>query len=59
VTAETPCGLLLDWFNNHLLVTELFASAMEGGVCTLKMDGLGNVMMGLADLKMVRQVCIK
>jgi hypothetical protein len=26
---------------------------------TLKMDGMEKVMMGMTDLKMVRQVCIK
>ncbi|MDO8286785.1 MAG: ATPase, T2SS/T4P/T4SS family [Rhodoferax sp.] len=40
-------------------VAELFASAVEGGMRTLKMDGMEKVMMGLTDLKMVRQVCIK
>jgi type II secretory ATPase GspE/PulE/Tfp pilus assembly ATPase PilB-like protein len=40
-------------------VAELFAAAVEGGMRTLKMDGLEKVMMGLTDLKMVRQVCIK
>ena len=40
-------------------VAELFASAVEGGMRTLKMDGLEKIMMGLTDLKMVRQVCIK
>lgn len=40
-------------------VAELFASAVEGGMRTLKMDGMEKVMMGMTDLKMVRQVCIK
>jgi type II secretory ATPase GspE/PulE/Tfp pilus assembly ATPase PilB-like protein len=40
-------------------VAELFASAVEGGMRTLKMDGMEKIMMGLTDLKMVRQVCIK
>jgi type II secretory ATPase GspE/PulE/Tfp pilus assembly ATPase PilB-like protein len=40
-------------------VAELFAQAVEGGMRTLKMDGMEKVMMGLTDLKMVRQVCIK
>jgi type II secretory ATPase GspE/PulE/Tfp pilus assembly ATPase PilB-like protein len=40
-------------------VSELFASAVEGGMRTLKMDGMEKVMMGLTDLKMVRSVCIK
>ena len=40
-------------------VAEVFAAAVEGGMRTLKMDGMEKVMMGLTDLKMVRQVCIK
>ena len=40
-------------------VSELFASALESGMRTLKMDGMEKVMMGLTDLKQVRSVCIK
>jgi type II secretory ATPase GspE/PulE/Tfp pilus assembly ATPase PilB-like protein len=40
-------------------VAQVFAAAVEGGMRTLKMDGLEKVMMGLTDLKMVRSVCIK
>ena len=40
-------------------VAELFAASIEAGMRTLKMDGMEKVMMGLTDLKMVRQVCIK
>ena len=40
-------------------VAEIFAAAVEGGMRTLKMDGMEKVMMGLTDIKMVRQVCIK
>jgi len=40
-------------------VSEIFAAAVEGGMRTLKMDGMEKVMMGMTDLKMVRQVCIK
>ena len=40
-------------------VAELFAMAVEGGMRTLKMDGMEKIMMGLTDLKMVRSVCIK
>jgi type II secretory ATPase GspE/PulE/Tfp pilus assembly ATPase PilB-like protein len=40
-------------------VAELFAQCVEGGMRTLKMDGMEKIMMGLTDLKMVRQVCIK
>jgi len=40
-------------------VAELFSCAVEGGMRTLKMDGMEKVLMGMTDLKMVRQVCIK
>jgi type II secretory ATPase GspE/PulE/Tfp pilus assembly ATPase PilB-like protein len=40
-------------------VAEVFAASVEGGMRTLKMDGMEKVLMGLTDLKMVRSVCIK
>lgn len=40
-------------------VAELFAAALNGGMHTLKMDGMEKVLMGMTDLKMVRSVCIK
>ncbi len=40
-------------------VAELFASAVSGGMHTLKMDGMEKVLIGLTDLKMGRSVCIK
>ena len=40
-------------------VAAIFAAAVEGGMRTLKMDGMEKIMMGLTDIKMVRQVCIK
>ncbi len=40
-------------------VAEIFAAAVEGGMRTLKMDGLEKIMLGLTDIKMVRSVCIK
>ncbi len=40
-------------------VAELFVQAVEGGMRTLKMDGMEKILMGLTDIKMVRQVCIK
>nr|MDP2191743.1 ATPase, T2SS/T4P/T4SS family [Rhodoferax sp.] len=43
----------------HAHLTELFAAAVEGGMHTLKMDGMEKVVMGLTDIKMVRAVCIK
>jgi type II secretory ATPase GspE/PulE/Tfp pilus assembly ATPase PilB-like protein len=40
-------------------VAEIFSASVEGGMRTLKMDGMEKIMMGLTDLKMVRSVCIK
>ncbi|MES2414311.1 MAG: ATPase, T2SS/T4P/T4SS family [Pseudomonadota bacterium] len=40
-------------------VAELFSAAVNGGMRTLKMDGMEKVLMGMTDLKMVRSVCIK
>jgi len=40
-------------------VAEIFVAAVEGGMRTLKMDGMEKIMMGLTDLKQVRSVCIK
>lgn len=43
----------------HARVAELFAACVEGGMRTLKMDGMEKVLMGLTDMKQVRSVCIK
>jgi type II secretory ATPase GspE/PulE/Tfp pilus assembly ATPase PilB-like protein len=40
-------------------VAEIFSAAVESGMRTLKMDGMEKIMLGLTDIKMVRQVCIK
>lgn len=40
-------------------VAEIFSAAVEGGMRTLKMDGMEKVLMGMTDLKQVRSVCIK
>lgn len=40
-------------------VTDLFVACVEGGMRSLKMDGMEKVLMGLTDLKQVRAVCIK
>lgn len=40
-------------------VAELFTACVEGGMRSLKMDGMEKVLMGLTDLKQVRSVCIK
>lgn len=40
-------------------VAEIFAACVEGGMRTLKMDGMEKIMMGMTDLKQVRSVCIK
>ncbi len=43
----------------HARVTTLLAAALEDGMRTLKMDGIEKVLMGLTDMRSVRQVCIK
>jgi type II secretory ATPase GspE/PulE/Tfp pilus assembly ATPase PilB-like protein len=43
----------------HARVAELFASALNEGMRTLKMDGIEKVMSGITDLKQIRSVCIK
>jgi type II secretory ATPase GspE/PulE/Tfp pilus assembly ATPase PilB-like protein len=40
-------------------VVQIFASAVSGGMHTLKMDGMTKVLQGLTDMKQVRSVCIK
>jgi type II secretory ATPase GspE/PulE/Tfp pilus assembly ATPase PilB-like protein len=40
-------------------VSQVFSAAVEGGMRTLKMDGMEKVLMGLTDMKIVRSVCIK
>lgn len=40
-------------------VAELFTACVEGGMRSLKMDGMEKVLMGLTDMKQVRAVCIK
>ena len=40
-------------------VAELFATALNEGVRTLKMDGIEKVLSGITDIKQVRSVCIK
>ena len=56
MVADDPVKKLIQ---ERARVAELFAAAVEGGMRTLKMDGMEKVMMGMTDLKMVRQVCIK
>jgi type II secretory ATPase GspE/PulE/Tfp pilus assembly ATPase PilB-like protein len=43
----------------HSRVAQLLTAALEDGMLTLKMDGIEKVLLGLTDMKMVRQVCIK
>ncbi len=43
----------------HARVAELLAEALEGGMRTLKMDGMEKVLLGETDMKQVRAVCIK
>jgi type II secretory ATPase GspE/PulE/Tfp pilus assembly ATPase PilB-like protein len=40
-------------------VAQLFTACLEGGMRSLKMDGMEKVLMGLTDLKQVRTVCVK
>ena len=43
----------------HARVAEMFATALEDGMRTLKQDGIEKVLMGITDMKQVRAVCIK
>ena len=54
--ADEPAKKLIQ---ERARVAELFSSAVNSGMRTLKMDGMEKVLMGLTDLKMVRSVCIK
>ena len=43
----------------HARVAELFATAINEGMRTLKMDGIEKILSGITDIKQVRSVCIK
>ncbi len=43
----------------HARVAELFATALNEGMHTLRMDGIEKVLAGITDIKQVRSVCIK
>jgi type II secretory ATPase GspE/PulE/Tfp pilus assembly ATPase PilB-like protein len=43
----------------HSRVAEMFATAIEDGMRTLKQDGIEKVLQGITDIKQVRAVCIK
>jgi type II secretory ATPase GspE/PulE/Tfp pilus assembly ATPase PilB-like protein len=43
----------------HARVAEMFATALEGGMRTLKQDGIEKVLQGITDMKQIRSVCIK
>ena len=43
----------------HARVAEMFATALEDGMRTLKQDGIEKVLQGITDMKQVRSVCIK
>jgi len=43
----------------HARVTEMFATALEDGMRTLKQDGIEKVLQGITDIQQVRAVCIK
>ncbi len=43
----------------HARVAQMFATALEEGMRTLKQDGIEKVMQGITDIHQVRAVCIK
>jgi type II secretory ATPase GspE/PulE/Tfp pilus assembly ATPase PilB-like protein len=43
----------------HARVAEMFATALEHGMRTLKQDGMEKVLLGVTDMVQVRAVCIK
>jgi type II secretory ATPase GspE/PulE/Tfp pilus assembly ATPase PilB-like protein len=43
----------------HARVAEMFATALEEGMRTLKQDGIEKVLQGITDIQQVRAVCIK
>ena len=43
----------------HARVAEMFATAVEEGMRTLKQDGIEKVLTGVTDIHQVRSVCIK
>ena len=43
----------------HARVSQMFATALEEGMRTLKQDGIEKVLQGITDIKQVRAVCIK
>jgi len=43
----------------HARVAQMFATAIEDGMRTLKQDGIEKVLQGITDIKQVRAVCIK
>jgi type II secretory ATPase GspE/PulE/Tfp pilus assembly ATPase PilB-like protein len=43
----------------HARVAEMFATALEDGMRTLKQDGIEKVLAGITDIQQVRSVCIK
>lgn len=43
----------------HARVAEMFATALNDGMRTLKQDGIEKVLQGITDMKQVRAVCLK
>jgi type II secretory ATPase GspE/PulE/Tfp pilus assembly ATPase PilB-like protein len=43
----------------HARVAQMFATALEDGMRTLKQDGIEKVLQGITDIQQVRAVCIK
>ena len=42
-----------------IVLAEMFATALNEGMRTLKQDGMEKVLLGLTDMHQVRAVCIK
>ena len=51
--------LLKKQIQEHARVAELFATALDEGMRTLKQDGIEKVLSGVTDMHQVRAVCIK
>ena len=58
-TSKANIDALKKQIQEHARVAELFATAINEGMRTLKMDGIEKVLSGITDIKQVRSVCIK
>jgi type II secretory ATPase GspE/PulE/Tfp pilus assembly ATPase PilB-like protein len=52
-------GAIKKNIQEHARVSEMFATAIEEGMRTLKQDGIEKVLTGITDIHQVRSVCIK